>query len=262
MNTKKHLPFSCISPNFIFCREYPDYPRLSGTGFFCYFPPYDYIFYVTAKHCVKDVEESSSNLLCIPLVLGENKHVRFSARLSTADLDNIDCEEDLCIYLVDITRLTNEEKSDLKRRCVKLRHQDEIDFLMNSLFSFTNKVRAIGYPIHKNSKTEIDYEKVKATVQPRGFHGIVMNNSAYNRRFAIEAVNWNEGEYRGFSGSPVFALLPDGDSVDAVVIGMVLTGGSDRVEFLGINAVTDLVAAGILNNFTCLKQNQVNFTDC
>jgi hypothetical protein len=54
VNTSKYIPYDCVAPNLVVNEDAKDYPGLCGTGFFCWFPPYDMVFYVTARHCVEE----------------------------------------------------------------------------------------------------------------------------------------------------------------------------------------------------------------
>jgi hypothetical protein len=56
MNTSEYIQYNCIASVLLKNQDYPEYPyfRLSGTGFFVKFPPFETIFFVTGKHCVID----------------------------------------------------------------------------------------------------------------------------------------------------------------------------------------------------------------
>jgi hypothetical protein len=70
----------------------------------------------------------------------------------------------------------------------------------------------------------------------------MVDNSKFRNRYGFEEVNWKD-EYNGFSGAPVFALIPDTTKeVRAMVIGIILTATKTRGEFLSINIATNLIA--------------------
>lgn len=65
MNTAKYMPHESISPVLIKPEAFPEYPFLTGTGFFVRIDPYEDIFFVTAKHCVLDSEDNPKGELLI-----------------------------------------------------------------------------------------------------------------------------------------------------------------------------------------------------
>jgi len=68
INFKEYLPFDCISPNLLIEERKVDYIEdgdnfyMGGTGFFCQFPDYDDIFYVTVRHCLINPHENKITL--------------------------------------------------------------------------------------------------------------------------------------------------------------------------------------------------------
>jgi hypothetical protein len=260
-NTAKYLPFQCISPNLVKNPDFPDYPYLRGTGFFCKFPPYDYIFYVTARHCLlNDNESEIKEFLKIPYSEKSSteppKAIVFSEYLSTVDKSEKN-NEDILIFVVDNKCITEEEKETLNRRSLSLRHQDDIDTLIKMLCDNNENIRTIGFSQPNSDEndehTSISYEENQQLIaRPRGFYGKIRKTSKFENRYGFEESNWKDEEYRGFSGSPVLALLPiNFTSVQPIIIGVMLTATKTRGEFLSINVATNLIAAYINN-----KQSQ------
>lgn len=255
-NTSKYLPFECISPNLFKNPETPDYPYVFGTGFFCNFPPYEYIFYVTAKHCV---EINNENELKAELKISYSdksseeppKAIVFSELfLSTED-------EDIIISVVD-NNVNHEELKILKKRAVTLWNQNDVKKIIQMLCDEEGNIRTIGFSQPNNDDTydehtKITYEEKQQLVAvPRGFYGKITDTSDFKGRYGFEKSNWKGEEYRGFSGSPVFSLITNGITPPKVtVIGVMLTATKSRGEFLSINVVTNLISHYIydlLNN--------------
>ena len=256
-NTSKHLPYHCISPNIVMHPDHSDAPYLRGTGFFCKFPPYEYIFYVTAGHCfLKDGENEFDQYLKIPYSLESSvappKAIVFSEYLTTVD-DSVGYNEDILVFVVNIEDICDEEMAVLDERALPLKHQDEIDELINILCDNNENIRTIGFsqPMYgkADEHTSIVYgENPQLIATHRGFYGKIRRTSVFINRYGFECSNWKEEEYRGFSGSPVIALPSPINSmhVEPVIIGVMLTATKVRGEFLSINVVTNLIAAYIL----------------
>lgn len=252
MNTTKHIPFEAAAPNIVRAEELEDFPGFSGTGFFVVFPPYGYVFYVTARHCLTSDNSSDEigGCLLIPYVPGTTECVRLSAVLST-NIDNNPDEgrEDLLVFVVD-QEIDSDKHDVLEKRALRLEHQDEIDKLLGILVAEQGNVRAFGFPTHNhpNCRTFIDYDEPKSEAQPRGFYGIIRQDGLKPNQYLIDQVNWREGDYNGFSGSPVISLhpvVPDGD-VLKIPIGIIVTASSNKARFLSINVATNLIAAFLL----------------
>lgn len=250
MNTKQYMPFDSISPNIITCRDAREYPGLQGTGFFVIFPPYEYIFYITARHSVEDILKEDSNCcLQIPLQPGSKIAVPFSLRLECSTENCLDSErEDIAVWVVDKEKLSSEEYICLKKRALKLIHQDDIRCLLTWGVCEKISVRAIGYPVHDmpDGKNCVNYDTQTMDLQPRGFHGVLAWDGMSPNQHIIQNTNWRGDTYSGFSGSPVIYLQPElGGKVSCIPIGVIVRAGGKTARFVNINMVTDTIAAFI-----------------
>lgn len=240
MNTSKYIPYQSVSAIFLKHDDHPEYPFFSGTGFFAYFPPYETIFFITARHCVVDSNGTTKGNLKIPLHLdGDNKEaVPFSCYLETTYHEDPDEMEDVVVFVVD--DLPRDKHELLMKRALRLQHQDDADYIINAIIEDKGKIRTVGFP--DNSKS-IDYESNQAILQPRGFHANLAGEGHFKNWFKIENGSWADGELNGFSGSPILALCPTTESeVLAMPIGIFLTTS----QFLSINVATNLIAGYIV----------------
>lgn len=242
-NTSEYLPYNSVVQNLLVTKEYPEYPFFNGTGFFVIFPPYDYIFYVTAKHCL--IEPKSNKLkgdLLLSYTSGNtnanDKAIKINGYLYPLYKDTNE-EEDVIIAIID-ENIDKDKIEILRNRALKLQHQEDIDNLLNLHCEFNENIRVVGFP---KTSQEIDYDNNNAISQPRGFYGKIKNNAKSRFYYGFEEVNWKGKDYNGFSGSPVLALLKEynSKSVSAIVIGVLLTFTEQRGEFVSINCVTDTI---------------------
>ncbi|MBR2373028.1 MAG: hypothetical protein IKA87_02225 [Lentisphaeria bacterium] len=259
MNTKQYMPFESISPNIITWREAREFPGLYGTGFFAIFSPYEYIFYVTARHCIQKIMEEENNCcLQIPIQLGSKKNIPFSFCLECNTENSLDSErEDIAVLVVDKDKLNSTEYVCLKKRALKLIHQDDIDFLLR--FGVQNKIklRTIGFPLHNapDGKNYVDYEEPIINLQPRGFNGILDKDDCWPNQYIIKDTNWQGDSYSGFSGSPVIYLQPEPDGkVRCFPIGVIVRAGGKIARFVNINMVTNTIAAFICNELNLTER--------
>lgn len=265
-NTSEFLPFDCISHNLLIdesskLKSEPSFIEgdefyMNGTGFFCQFPPYDDIFYITAKHCLmKEDEDDILKKIKIPYdsmvsrkIKAGSKVVMFSDFLLTSYTDEAsDDKEDIVVLIVD-KNINESNKEILKKRSINLVHQYDVDNISSYIIKNKKNIRTMGFPkeysdIKYHYNDEICMSSVKeAKFQIRGFYGKMVNDSKQRNRYGFTNTNWKDG-YNGFSGAPIFALIPDIQEINkAVVIGVVLTAGTTRGEFLSINVATNLIA--------------------
>ncbi|RLA80090.1 MAG: hypothetical protein DRG78_11665 [Epsilonproteobacteria bacterium] len=237
MNINKYLPHDSISPNILIDPEHLEYPGFSGTGFFCYLSAYEIFFYVTAKHCIKEPENT---ILAINYGPELEEIIEIDEILTTSTEETNELE-DVLIFVIS-SNISNIKKSILKKRSLPLPPQDITNSLINILCEDNQKVRTLGFPKY-DKNTEINYETNINKFQTRAFYGYIKNNSKENNRYAIEELNWSDGDYNGFSGSPVIALpkASINQKVYVVIIGMILTAGNKRCEFLSINIITNAI---------------------
>ncbi len=253
MNTSAYIPYKSISPNILVCKGLESYPGLNGTGFFVTFPPFDSVFYVTARHCVKDVlPDSSETRLMIPITSDGNKAVLFSHVLQAAVDDGFDNNiEDISIYVVS-EEISVEEYEALRERALPLQHQDDVDNLLKLALVRGSNLRTVGYPIHNhpNCATEVDYGAGQIRIQPRGFYGKLSVDGLFPNQYCLTEVNWKEHDYRGFSGSPVIELAENisvKGEVHPLVVGVVLMATQHVVRFISINVVCNAIAAYLIH---------------
>ena len=259
-NTSQYIPYDCVSANIIEDYDYKDYPFFSGTGFFVYFPPFDeYIFYISAKHCFTNYGKNVFlKKLKIPYKYKtketENKTLNeaiiFSEYLTMKHTELDDDYEDLIIFVVD-KNITSENKEILKQRALKLHHQDDIDNILTNLSKIKGNIRTVGFP---QTSKEIDFDKKKSIVQPRGFYGKISKKEKDKHRYKFEQPSWKEKEYGGFSGSPILGILPiynpanNKISMEAIPIGILLSATQYRGEFISINLATNLISKYLSDN--------------
>jgi hypothetical protein len=146
--------------------------------------------------------------------------------------------EDLAIFVVG--EVTAEKKAILAKRALRLLNQEAVEFCLDTYARLRQKIRTVGFP---SVSKEIHYEDRVAVTQPRGFHATFEGDSNLKNRFKVNEISWKEGDLGGFSGAPILALVPDlHNHVHAVPIGVLVTGSSQRAQFLSINVATDLIA--------------------
>ncbi len=253
-NISEYIPYEAISCNLLVNENHKEYPFFSGTGFFVQFQPYDYIFYITAKHCFTEISDSDNGILetlRLPYELTNTKPtdqaILFSEILFGQDKDDEEYE-DILVFVVD-NNIDTDKIELLKKRALNLSNQNEIDSILKFLCKNDGNIRTVGFPT--NSK-EIIYETKQLAVEARGYYGKIKDNCKQRERYGFEEASWKENVYYGFSGSPILALIPDKKEhdIDVVTIGILLTATSSRGEFLSINFATNLIANYIKANKT------------
>ena len=227
-------------------------PFFNGTGFFVHFPPYKYIFYVTAKHCIEDskLKELKVNLKISYTSEGTKPHdmeVSFSEYLFPHYEDTLE-EEDLVICVVK-KDIEMEKLKELKNRALTLENQKNIENLLLKLCKNGDNISLVGFP---KEYQEINYDEKKLSLEAKSYSGKIKNNSKSRLRYGFEEATWKKEIYNGFSGSPVFTIQPFqkiGESdikMSPIIIGVLLTATKYRGEFISINVVTDLIAKYII----------------
>lgn len=240
LNTSKYIPYQSVSGIILKHDDHPEYPFFSGTGFFVYFPPYETIFFITARHCVVDSNGEIKGNLKIPLQLegDDNEAVPFVCYIETSYHDDPGEMEDVVAFVVD--DLPKEKHDLLMKRALRLQHQDDADYIIKAIIAQKGKVRTVGFP---DASKSIDYESNQATLQPRGFHANLAGEGHFKNWLKIENGSWKDGSLNGFSGSPILALCPTTESeVLAIPIGIFLTTS----QFLSINVATNLIAGYVV----------------
>jgi len=241
MNTSEYIPFHSVAPIILRNDDYPEYPFFSGTGFFVKFKPFQHIFFITGRHCIYDNENNPKGQLIIPLSFNSKskKKIEFVENITT-QIPNEPDLEDIAIYVV---KNTAKQKEILQKRCLRLINQEDSDLLLQIALGNKTKVRTVGYPA--TDEKGIDYENQQASIQPRGFHGNVLEKSDDGRWYTVNNMNWKDNDkcISGFSGAPVLEFIPDPKGgIEAVPIGVLLTGSKDQMKFISITIITDLIA--------------------
>ncbi|MGZ5055494.1 MAG: hypothetical protein ACXWAT_11215 [Methylobacter sp.] len=240
MNTSEYIPYQSVSGIILKNTDYPEFPFLSGTGFFVHFPPDKNIFFITARHCVVNNDGRIKGDIRIPIHLegDNNEAVPFSCYLETSYTDEPSEKEDVVVYVVD--NISDENRDLLMKRALRLQHQDNVKAILDCIISSKGKIRTVGFPDVSKS---IDYDANHVTFQPRGFHANLAGEGHFKNWYKIENGNWKEESLNGFSGSPILALCPTTQNeVLAIPIGILLTTS----QFLSINAATNLIATYII----------------
>lgn len=242
MNTARYIPFDSVSAIMLESPDYSNIPFFSGTGFFVKFPPFDEIFFITAKHCVLGSDGNELGAIKIKYHAHQtgNEAINFNEYFLTKEVDAPAEEEveDLAVFVVG--NAPEEMREILSNRALRIEHQDTVDLIIGKLKEIKGSVRTVGFP---SVSKEIDHDQGVATIQPRGFHGKMAGDGDLKNRYKIENLNWKDGGLEGFSGSPILELLPDLDgNIIPVPIGVLLTGNAKGAQFLSINVVTNAIA--------------------
>jgi|GEM_PF-3243556 hypothetical protein len=260
MNTSKYVPYDAIAKNLFHNDLCPEYPGFAGTGFFVRFPPYSDIFYVTARHCIYNNQGlGDPDSLRILVSNDRPDFVFFDSYFDNSYLE--DDMDDIIVYHVSDSN-DPDVLEILNSRALRLHHQEDIEDAIKYTVNTNQRFRTVGYPEDYSSFEYIDDEtKPELELTSRGFHGIAAN-SAIPNHYSITDTNW-EGEFNGFSGSPVLIFTPidhlrsinediPKEEVLVIVIGVLLLG-SDKfngVHFLNINVITDMIASYILETYS------------
>lgn len=216
--------------------EYPEYPFFSGTGFYAFFPPRDEIYLITARHCIYDGCGDLKGKIKVSLRMdGVCKDaVVFDAILETKYLDDQTDFEDVAVLVVG--DMPVKDKALLISRALQLPHQEDADHIIELIQSINGNIRTVGFP---GVSKEINYERGAAKIRPRGFYGKIEKKAGCKNWFKFKPENWADGEFSGFSGSPMLELMPTPDGrVLPIPIGIIVT----EANFIAINVATDLIA--------------------
>ena len=242
-NTSKYIPFDIVAPIILENTEYPEYPFFSGTGFFVYFPPYEDIYFVTAKHCMLNNDDTKKGEIKIPYVQGNHLAIQFSECFLTKEHEDEVEFEDVIVLKVSDSDSKNHEL--LKRRSIRLQHQNYVNSIITNTIKCKENIRLVGFP---SVSKELDYDKKQAVAQPRGFYGKISDESTLIHRYKINNLSWVEENLDGYSGSPILSLQASLNSseVTPVVVGVLLTGTPSCAEFISINVVTNLIVVSLV----------------
>jgi hypothetical protein len=248
MNTAHLIPFHSISPILLKNEDFPNFPFFSGTGFFVNFPPYEDVFFVTAKHCALNHDNSSKGIIDVPLQKNQECKLKiiFTGYLLIKTNPDDDVE-DVIVYVVD--KACNNQLELLKDRCLRLLNQDSVNRILTLSLIMNGKLRAVGYPGVEGKA--IDYENKHGTVQPRGVIGELSAVEEDGYWYTLNNINWQvaNGDMEGFSGSPILEFIPvASDAIEVIPVGVFSTGNGGVIRFIKINAVTDAIEAYLTGN--------------
>ena len=235
-NTCKYIPYECVSGIMIEQESSPEYPFWSGTGFYSFFPPYEEIFFITARHCIYNGKDGLKGNVKVSLRMDEvcKEAVPFDCLLETKYIDDPNSFEDVAVLVVG--EMLKEDKDYLMGRALRLQYQDDIDKIINLIMSINGNIRTVGFP---GVSKDVDYENNKAEMRPRGFHGKIDGEGELKNWYKFKHSNWKDGELSGFSGSPILELIQVGpNEVIPVPIGVMVT----KSHFISINVATNLIA--------------------
>jgi hypothetical protein len=249
---KNHIPYGCVSHILITHESAPDFPFFSGTGFFVLFPPYEQVFFITARHCVIGPDGDLIGKIEVPLEYNtENpKKVIFSEYLEVQTGDDEKNYDDVIVFVV--SPRSNAACISLKNRCLFLQHQDNVDYIINHIIENNETVKSVGFP---GISKEMNYDKKLSIVSHRGLYGKIIERFKTNRNmFSVKASIWSDGPMDGFSGSPVFALAPTNRGNVAVIpLGIITNANHEIFNFININIISDLIGKYIVK-----KMNECN----
>lgn len=235
-NTAEFIPVESICPILLQSEDFPEYPYLSGTGFFVHFPPYEDIFFVTARHCTID-DSTGKPRGTVILTAPNNQRIEISHSFQARyDPETI---EDIIVYKVDNPR------DETKSVALRLQHQDDAETMIRLSIGEKQNLRVVGFP---SSDKEYDHDTKLLNAQPRGFYGKIGKKLKNRDTYTFDCINWKQSDLGGFSGSPVLALVPDGSGeVLRIPLGVLILGTSKAQHFLSINLVTNTIANYYLN---------------
>ncbi|QZX85776.1 hypothetical protein [Metapseudomonas otitidis] len=227
---------------------FPDYPYLNGTGFFCRLAGGTRYFYVTALHCLND-SDHHKDMDNFPLlkvayrtslethIVSESVRFEVAINVSHGCADKLGIFEDVLIYTVD-PALTQQQENILRWRALIVREPSWYRNLFQRIDPTTH-LRVIGYP--KDSTTRSEIVDGKAQTQRRFLWGLFSNTAHYPDRKSIERLNWQGERITGFSGAPVLLQEERLLGIESIPVGVVLTGNSQRLEFLEMSRVADML---------------------
>lgn len=242
-NTSQWIPYESVVPITLKNNQFPDFPFLSGTGFFVVFPPYNHVFLVTARHCVFDNNSISRGVIRIPWKNSEDctEAIRFSDCLTGKTETSGEFIEDVAVFVVE--EMPQDKMTYLTDRAIKLQHKDNVNFILNHICERRENLRIVGFP---GCSKYIDYDDRRLTAVPRGIYGKITKESMKADGYEVSELNWKEGGLDGFSGSPVLSLHQNSSGgVTPVVVGVVITGSPERFSAVNINIATDLISCWI-----------------
>ncbi|MGE8412260.1 MAG: hypothetical protein ACN6QY_07830 [Pseudomonas sp.] len=145
--------------------------------------------------------------------------------------------EDILVYVVE-PGLTPQQEEILRYRALTVKEPTWYKEFFEQAEQKT-RLRVIGYP--KDSTTETEIVDGKAHTQRRFLWGYFSSEAHYQDRKTIEKLNWKGTELVGFSGSPVLVQTKRYLGIESIPVGVVLTGNSQRLEFLEMGRVAEII---------------------
>ncbi|RCK28752.1 hypothetical protein TH9_22120 [Thalassospira xiamenensis] len=237
-NTSKYIPYDAVVPLLLIDPEHADFPYFSGTGFFVHCPPSEEIFLVTSRHCIFDNNDKLRGDVTVFKEMNEGIiRLNFSHMLETKK-ENDQFFEDIIVFVVDREFLKKENIKYISS--VEVFDHEVVDFLIDHIFKFQEKIRIVGYP---SSCKEMTYSPNKVSADARGVVGKIEEYIKEDCIGVVSDLNWDSSDLHGFSGSPVIGLCPNQYSKDVEVIplGVVVMGADSRFRFVSFNIVTNVI---------------------
>lgn len=250
MNTRGCLPDESVFPNMVANSEYPEFPGIAGTGFFCRFGDYKNTFYITARHCLIRNDGSQNDLIVYLRTHPPTPVYFYKCFTGSVDGDENNME-DIIVFSVCERKNTSVSIEIIRNLSLPLPNQEFNNYALDNLSLQGNqKVRVLGFPFSGVDGAKLSYEDKSVIIHYnyRGFYGILRNDSIIKNRFSINQLNWQENSYNGFSGSPVFLIFPSNNEngYKTILCGILVTASEQRAEFININMVTNLISDAVL----------------
>lgn len=247
MNFNALLPHNAVSPVMLLDETTAEYPFFSGTGFWAKWHSSENVFFITAKHCIqKDGVERSEVDLIVKLhndgICTQDVPIKTKIMGKFSDDDFF---EDVVVFDVDIKKMNIDDQKILRNKAILLPHPRLSTYLIDGHVKGKQKIRITGYPT--NGK-DVDYDRKEARAQARGVVGTVSEYASNLNVITVKDINWREGELGGFSGSPVFAVVPNNSEILIITIGIVLQGNSEQFNFMPIDVATNIIEAYLVNH--------------
>jgi|GEM_PF-4885189 len=235
------LPYKSVFPIGIINQECPEWPAFTGCGFFVRFPPYDHIFFVTAKHCVMGNDEKLMGGIAILLHgdFGNYKTIHITNYFLGKTFESEKFYEDILISNIDVA--DESLRSYIEAVSLDVANQEFIDCMFSSYDKAAVLVHALGFP--DCLRSEYDPNAIEFT--SASVSGKV--NKLHYKGEGIEVQWFNDNYYKklsGFSGGAAFFEIKVSQFKSAPVLcGVFIL----ETRLVSMRVVADLIGEWILN---------------